>query len=398
MPEIKKITVPQAYLAFLLVLAVSFTLTSLSIKDVEFASGADEGYYLRYASYIGEHGLGGFADLFKNYIENQKDWLYPNPLRMGFIALSSVWLKIFGYSFLNLAYFSLFSFCVFLIISFYFAAKYFDEKITLLLAILLAFSPLNMAMARRALLDSTFNLFSIFSIWLFFGLLKKRTLLKHILFILIYSFTILVKETGVLLSLFFALYLIFYKGKKYFLSVTLFPFLIVGSTYIILAGGLSNVTDMIKIILTSPGHNEYAILFGSGPWFRYLIDYILLSPWVVILSSGFVFWYLASKEHDERVTYFLLAFVVLFFSLNFFTKNVRYLMILDMPMRLFSVLMLKKLFEARFPKQAFILLSVSVVVIAAFDYLNFYNLFARGEIYDPVSYWLLRGQHIIPWR
>ena len=398
MPEIKKITVPQAYLAFLLVLAVSFTLTSLSIKDVEFASGADEGYYLRYASYIGEHGLGGFADLFKNYIENQKDWLYPNPLRMGFIALSSVWLKIFGYSFLNLAYFSLFSFCVFLIISFYFAAKYFDEKITLLLAILLAFSPLNMAMARRALLDSTFNLFSIFSIWLFFGLLKKRTLLKHILFILIYSFTILVKETGVLLSLFFALYLIFYKGKKYFLSVTLFPFLIVGSTYIILAGGLSNVTDMIKIILTSPGHNEYAILFGSGPWFRYLIDYILLSPWVVILSSGFVFWYLASKEHDERVTYFLLAFVVLFFSLNFFTKNVRYLMILDMPMRLFSVLMLKKLFEARFPKQAFILLSVSVVAIAAFDYLNFYNLFARGEIYDPVSYWLLRGQHIIPWR
>ena len=398
MPEIKKITVPQAYLAFLLVLAVSFTLTSLSIKDVEFASGADEGYYLRYASYIGEHGLGGFADLFKNYIENQKDWLYPNPLRMGFIALSSVWLKIFGYSFLNLAYFSLFSFCVFLIISFYFAAKYFDEKITLLLAILLAFSPLNMAMARRALLDSTFNLFSIFSIWLFFGLLKKRTLLKHILFILIYSFTILVKETGVLLSLFFALYLIFYKGKKYFLSVTLFPFLIVGSTYIILAGGLSNVIDMIKIILTSPGHNEYAILFGSGPWFRYLIDYILLSPWVVILSSGFVFWYLASKEHDERVTYFLLAFVVLFFSLNFFTKNVRYLMILDMPMRLFSVLMLKKLFEARFPKQAFILLSVSVVAIAAFDYLNFYNLFARGEIYDPVSYWLLRGQHIIPWR
>ncbi|MDP3786416.1 MAG: glycosyltransferase family 39 protein, partial [Candidatus Omnitrophota bacterium] len=224
MPEIKKITVPQAYLVFLLVLAVSFTLTSLSIKDVEFESGADEGYYLRYASYIGEHGLGGFTDLFKNYIENQRDWLYSNPLRIGFITLSSVWLKIFGYSFLNLAYFSLFSFCVFLIISFYFASKYFDDKTALLLAILLAFSPLNMAMARRALLDSTFNLFCILSIWLFFDLLKKRTTLKYILFILIYSFTILVKETGVLLSIFFLLYLIFYKDKKYLLSVTLFPF------------------------------------------------------------------------------------------------------------------------------------------------------------------------------
>lgn len=398
MPEIKKITVPQAYLVFLLVLAVSFTLTSLSIKDVEFESGADEGYYLRYSSYIGEHGLGGFADLFKNYIGNQGDWLYSNPLRIGFITLSSVWLKIFGYSFLNLAYFSLFSFCVFLIISFYFASKYFDDKIALLLAILLAFSPLNMAMARRALLDSTFNLFSVLSIWLFFDLLKKRTALKYILFILIYSFTILVKETGVLLSLFFVLYLILYRDMKYLLSVTLFPFLIAGSIYIISAGGLSNVIDMIKIILTSPGHNEYAMLFGSGPWFHYLIDYMLLSPWVVILSSGFVFWHLASKEHDERVTYFLLAFVVLFFSLNFFTKNVRYVMALDMPMRLFSVLMLKKLFETRFPKQALLLVPVAVIAIAVFDYLNFYNLFVRGDIYDPVSYWLLKIEHIIPWR
>ncbi|MDP2942209.1 MAG: glycosyltransferase family 39 protein, partial [Candidatus Omnitrophota bacterium] len=291
-----------------------------------------------------------------------------------------------------------FSFCVFLIISFYFASKYFDDKIALLLAILLAFSPLNMAMARRALLDSTFNLFCILSIWLFFDLLKKRTALKYVLFILIYSFTILVKETGVLLSVFFLLYLIFYKDKKYLLPVTLFPFLIAGVVYLILAGGPSNMIKAIKIILTSPSHNEYAILFGSGPWFRYLIDYMLLSPWVVILSSGFIFWHLASKEHDERVSYFLLAFVVLFFSLNFFTKNVRYVMALDMPMRLFSVLMLKKLFETRFPKQALLLVSVSVIAIAVFDYLNFHSLFVRGEIYDPVSYWLLKIEHIIPWR
>jgi 4-amino-4-deoxy-L-arabinose transferase-like glycosyltransferase len=155
---------------------------------------------------------------------------------------------------------------------------------------------------------------------------------------------------------------------------------------------------MIKIILSSPAHNEYAILFGSGPWFRYLIDYMLLSPWVLILSSGFIFWHLASKEHDERVVYFLLAFVVLFFSLNFFTKNVRYVMVLDTPMRLFSVLMLKKLFDARFPKRAFLLISVCVAAIAVFDCLNFYNLFVRGDIYDPVSYWLLKIEHIIPWR
>ncbi|MDP3787524.1 MAG: hypothetical protein Q8R05_08315, partial [Candidatus Omnitrophota bacterium] len=60
--------------------------------------------------------------------------------------------------------------------------------------------------------------------------------------------------------------------------------------------------------------------------------------------------------------------------------------------------MLKKLFETRFPKQALLLVPVAVIAIAVFDYLNFYNLFVRGEIYDPVSYWLLKIEHIIPWR
>lgn len=398
MPESKKRPVSPAYPVFLLVLCASFALISFSLKDVEFAAGADEGYYLKYASYIGEHGIRGFPDLFKNYIADQGNWLYPNPLRAGFITLSSVWLRIFGYSFLNLAYFSLFSFCAFLIISFYFTAKYFGDKIAVLLAILLAFSPINMAMARRALLDSTFNLFCVLSIWLFFDLLKKDSKIKHILFVLIYSFTILVKETAVLLSLFFVFYLIFRKNRRYLLSATLFPSLAAGSVYLILAGGAFNLVNTIKIILSSPQNNEYAILFGSGPWSRYIIDYMLLSPWVAILSSGFVFWHLASKEHDERITYFLLAFVVLFFSFNFFTKNVRYVMMLDVPMRLFCVLMLNKLFEARFPKQAFVLACVSVITISAFDYINFHNLFVSGGIYDPVTYWLLRGEHIIPWQ
>lgn len=394
----RKSSVSACDLIFVLALSISFTLICVSFGNVRFEAAADEGYYLRYASYIGEHGIGGFADLFKNYLRDQTDWLYPNPLRAGFIILSSAWLKASGYSFLNLASFSLFSFCVFLVISFYFARKYFYEKIASLFTLLLAFSPLNMAMARRALLDSTFNLFCALSIWLFFDLLKKNSRIKHILFILIYSFTILVKETGVLLSLFFALYLIFHKNKKYLLSVTLFPFLIVGSVYIFLAGGASNVVDTIKIILSSPAHNEYAILFCSGPWFRYIIDYIALSPWVVILSFGFIFWHLSAKDPDETVSYFLLAAVILFFSFNFFTKNVRYVIMLDAPMRLFSVVMLKKIFETRFPGYAFTLTAISVVAISVFDYLNFYNLFVSGGIYDPVSYWLLMAKHIIPWR
>ncbi len=405
MPENKRTPISPAYLIFALVLCLCLTLISTGLKDVKFASGADEGYYLKYASYIGEHGLGGFPDLFKNFIGDQKNWLFPSPIRMGYIALSSAWLKVFGYSFINLAALSLFSFLIFLAISFYFARKYFNDKIAVLFVTLLAFSPLNMAMARRALLDSTFNLFATLSIWLFFGLLKNRSWSRYFLFIAVYAFTILVKEMAVLLSLFFALYLIFSKfvlkktvTTKDFLSATVFPLLIAGSAYLIAAGNLSDAVNTVRITLTSLEHNEYLLLFGSGPWFRYIIDYTALSPWVIILSLGFVSWYIAANGRDETVSYLILACAVLFFSINFFAKSVRYVIMLDAPMRLFSVLILNRIFEARLPKYALILTAVSVAAIAVFDYLNFYGLFVSGNIYDPQSYWLLISKHIIPWR
>ncbi|MCX5704328.1 MAG: glycosyltransferase family 39 protein [Candidatus Omnitrophica bacterium] len=390
---------------FLLIVTLSLSLLSLNLKNIIFGERVDEGYYLAYANHISHKGIGGYADLFSSYLGNQKNWLFPNPLRAGFILLSSLFVTIFGSDFFSLTYLSLFSYCILLFICFYFTRKYFDEKIAVLFTLLLAFSPLNMAMARRALIESTLNLFSILSIWLFFGLLKNRSNWKYILFISVYSFTILVKETAVLLSSIFVIYLIFHKFVfkkgvylKDFLSTTLIPFAIAGFIYINLAGSLSNVIGTVKIVLASPETNQYAILFGSGPWFRYIIDYIILSPWVAILCIGFIFYYLLSKEYDEKTVYFLLVLIVPFLLFNIFTKNIRYVMILDVPMRLFSVLILKKLAEYKFPKYAFILIITLVITLSIFDYLNFRSLFLREGIYDPVSFLLLRAKHIIPYQ
>jgi hypothetical protein len=60
--------------------------------------------------------------------------------------------------------------------------------------------------------------------------------------------------------------------------------------------------------------------------------------------------------------------------------------------------MLKKLCENKFPKYAFILITVLVISISVFDYINFLDLFIKEGIYDPVSFLLLRAKHIIPWK
>jgi hypothetical protein len=38
-----------------------------------------------------------------------------------------------------------------------------------------------------------------------------------------------------------------------------------------------------------------------------------------------------------------------------------------------------------------------VITISVFDYINFNYLFIQQRIYDPVSFWLLKAEHFIPW-
>ncbi|MCX5707185.1 MAG: glycosyltransferase family 39 protein [Candidatus Omnitrophica bacterium] len=389
-------------LFFLLVLVIALTSLSASFQGIQFHTQVDEGYYFNYAVYIGEHGLSGFSSLFKAYLENQQHWFFPNPLRIAFISLSALWFKVFGPSFINLALFSLFLYLLFLGVSYCFSKKYFGGFSAVLFTALLAFSPLNMAMARRPLIESAVNLFSALSLWLFLDFLKERTKLKAGLFIIVYSLSILVKETSVLMSVVFLFFLFYEKlalrkgiGLKDFFTVTVFPFALVGLAYLIL-GCLPYFLGITKIILSSPYSNSYAIIYGSGPWFRYLIDYTLLSPWIVILSIGFIAYYFMGQERKDVVLYFIFVFLVSFIIFNIFTKNLRYVILLDMPMRLFSVFALKKLSERFFSRHVALVTISLVIMIAVSDYVSFSNLFLKAAIYDPTSFMLLKARHIIP--
>jgi len=262
-----------------------------------------------------------------------------------------------------------------------------------------------MAMARRALVDSTANFFLILSAWLFFDMISDRKTFKYLMFVIVYTLAILTKETSILLIPIFALYLIIrkYMLKKELylpdlLSACFYPLITAGVIYILAAGDPLSILQVIKIILTSPSTNKYAILYCSGPWFRYIVDFMLLSPWVSILALGYFFYFVSSKEYHEGILYFLLLFVMYFLLLNIFAKNVRYAILLDTPLRIFAVLMILKITETRFEKfkYNYLITYILVIGIATYDYLSFYKLFIIYDIYDPISILLLRAREFIP--
>jgi 4-amino-4-deoxy-L-arabinose transferase-like glycosyltransferase len=391
--------------AFILLCVICTILVFSSFKYLEFYGGADESYYLRYATLANEDGLTAFQGMFKDYISDSQNWVFPNPLRIAFITISALWTRIFGATYLALSSLSLFCYLLALAVSYYFSKKYFGRTVSLLFCILLAFSPLNMAMARRALVDSAANLFLISSIWLFFDMLEDRKRFKYFIFVITYALAILIKETAILLVPVFVLYLFIrrYALKKELhlsdlLYISIYPPLLAGIVYLAAAGTPFNVLRVIKIIMASPSTNLYAILYSSGPWFRYVVDFILLSPWVSILAIGFFFSYISSKQYQEKMLYFMSVFIIYFLVLNIFAKNIRYAILLDTPLRIFAVFMILKIIENRFTKSKYapILPYTLVIAIAAYDYLSFYNLFITNGIYDPVSFLLLKARQFIP--
>lgn len=397
----------KIYYVIVFVLVI-FSLVSVYIcmpKEDNFAKGADEGHYLAYTKYLSENGFAAFPKLFEEHMKSKDNLIWPSPLRFGYFFLSSLWFKIFHPNFRSLAGLSLTCFALLLLFCLYFAKRYFGKGIASMFVLLLAFSPLTMAMAKRALSDSMGNMFIALSIWLFLVFLTDNKIFNFIIFAVVYAFSILVRQQSVFLICFLCLYFLIYRyiykvniPKIYLPAIVLLPIGIVGSVWLISSQSLTNLISIIKLTNPLSGTNEYTALFCRGPWFRYIIDYISISPLVTILALSFIIYVSANRSvlKDYKITYFLILFIMLYILLSSFdyNKNIRYAMILDVMIRLFAVFMLREIFR----KSKFMadIVFIAVVFLCFMDYLNFKELFFQNNIYDPVSYTLLKARQFIP--
>jgi hypothetical protein len=149
-----------------------------------------------------------------------------------------------------------------------------------------------------------------------------------------------------------------------------------------------------------PNHaNLYAVYFDSGPWFRYVLDFLLLNPVATLLAIAYAGYLAARRDLLTRpISYFLLyfGFVYAFFSAFPHRKIVRFVVNLEMVLALFAVLMLIELFkpqESRKRQRIFILALIGLAVI---NWRGFFQLFYMPGMIDPVSYNLLVLRDFVP--
>lgn len=375
------------------VFAVGIALRLSYINIPSYQSEHDEGYYLRYATYLAEAKGASITKLSDAYIRNKPWHIYPNPLRAGYILISSWWMKIFNrFDFKMLSYLSsLFGVCS-LFAGYFFTKRLFGGWIALLSLILFAASPINLALSRRALQDSAVYFFTIMAVWLFYESLEHRGLLFKIFFALSFFAAIAVKESACLLLVFFAAFIFLYKrlfDKRLKAAQLLFILLLVLTgvffMYIMIMGSADKLFQMARIIILSPASNEYAIKYQSGNFLTYLMDFLLLSPVTLVLGLSFLTLYFKNRNFNEKPYLYIITFFVVYYAaFSLFSKNVRYVIALDLPIRILAAALIG-IACGKFGRKGAIAALAVTCGIGVIDFFIFHHIFITHDIYDPVT-------------
>src|SRR4051812_39504028 len=182
--------------AFLLVLIAALCYASVHLPpQADYRMLADEGTYFTQASAIRLHGPGALAGLGDAYVRDPARQIVPPPLRVGHLAAAALALRI-DPSMRSLSVLSMIAYAALCVTVFLFAGRLWDWPIATVAGMFTAVSPLGWGLARRALMDTDYLLFSTLTLctlllWLATGRARHFVMFAAVLF-----WCVLVKETA----------------------------------------------------------------------------------------------------------------------------------------------------------------------------------------------------------
>lgn len=361
----------------------------------------DELIYIRYATRISADGLSQFRLLADEYASNPSLWVFPNPLRVLYILMTALGCWLAGVcSGATVAAVSFLSGIALVLLTIVLAWRMFGERVALLSGLLAALSPLQLALSRRAWQDGFFSLTVLLALWAFWERSRSPRKGWDILLGCALLAGLLTKESAIIFPVGFLGALLYPKISRGVtmtrstLAALLLPLPLAALILLTLIPDPSLLIRVYSSWLWATEAGAYAIAYSQGPWFRYLIDFLLLSPLTTLLAIGYYFKPAGEQEDPFLGRSTLILFLV--FSL-LALKNVRYVSFLDIPMRILAVLTLTSLFHhpavERVRERGLVL---AVLLLAAYDLSLFYAIFIGGGVYDPVTATLAKAERLIP--
>jgi 4-amino-4-deoxy-L-arabinose transferase-like glycosyltransferase len=330
------------------------------LNNVVAYSRADETVYLRYAHALSSDG---YAAVLRLYLGDPGMAVFPSPLRWAYIGASS----LFCCTHRGLATLSTICGIAAVALTYVLALKLFEQRTATIAAALMATSPLQLAMGRRALSDEFFCALVLASL---VALIHDRPLVWAALSTCAFA----AKEQFLLIyPVVLAFWWLRERRIRWIWAVP--PFLYF-AVFCALAGDVDTFFRITRITTSTIGA-PYAAQFQSGPPHRLLLDFLAIAPLVTIAFVGAAF---AARMPEQRRLLLLAAGILVVQSL-LSSKNLRYVIAADPLMRL--------LIASWLPPGRW--WTAALIVNAAIELVLFYVVFIAGGVYDPVTRELLRA-------
>jgi 4-amino-4-deoxy-L-arabinose transferase-like glycosyltransferase len=378
--------------------------TSGPVSD--WRDAADEGTYLLYADRIATGGIGAFPGLVREFLTDPALAANaPAPVRVMGVLPAAMAVRLFGPTFRSLQHVSLVAFLALLVVVFVAMRRMPGRHTAAAVTLLVAVSPLELAMARRALFDSVNVLCWTASLFLCIEAIVGQWRRGWLVVALPIAATLLVKEPNVLLVAVAATLVGVdaAHGRRLpspwaVAGIVALPVLLAALAVVGAAGGVSQTIALVQTIV-GRDPNLYLLRHGGGPWYRYVVDLVLISPWTTLLYLVWLGMLAGERRWDARLLGWALVPPILVAFLAIATPDavfVRYAMPADVPIRLGAVLGIWGLVGDRAgDRWAGARFAVALAALLAVEVRSFRHLFVTGGIYDPSSPSLFQSRGLL---
>jgi len=357
-------------------------------------AGPDEVYYKTFVEKIEGQGLLSYPTIVRDYIAYQaspQSALILPPLRMSFIVSAYVWKKVAGVEALAATHaIACAASILTLIIAGLFAWRLGGLPAGLGVFALMAFAPMQIYSAQRALIDGFFALWALLALWaLWEHLQQPRSKTWLSLYGLSLVVMVVTKENAFFVYLAIGGILLANHWLKFGQATwPLYVMTVVAPVAAVLlllvaAGGVTPLIDVYRLNVQKSVNWEYALKTGDGPWHRYLVDLLLMEPAIFLLAVGALF----RVNTKEKAALYLSVFVALSYlvmSQVRYGMNLRYANIWDMPLRWLAFGNIMLLTSAMPSRPRTILVSGIVALLCLMGWQEYHLFFVEAGIYDPI--------------
>lgn len=267
---------------------------------------------------------------------------------------------------------------------------------------LMAVDPVQLHLSQHAMIDAFFLLMATLCVWTTWECLRApengRWLVAHGVALML---MVLTKENAFFVYCALAGTVLANRWLKFgrvtprFLVASVLGPLLGVIILVMLAGGVGPFTDVYMTLVRKAQNLPYAQLTGDGPWYRYLVDLMTVSPIVLVLALGSVFAVMPRRRELAYLACFVAGSYLIMCNVKY-GMNLRYASIWELPLRAGAALMIWDVC-ARFGRRQWMVAALAVGGLCVYEFRQYVIFEVRPDpsLYELVPADLLKKVNIL---